>query len=122
VTVIGGRRYVVGILRSKRNRLAEGETVEQTLARLQAAATAHESARRAGVASQPAAAVESTTTPADWYPDPTNGGTLRYWDGTAWTDHFAFDEDEPPPVNDSQRQLARWERAINLVLNLVKDS
>lgn len=27
--------------------------------------------------------------PADWYPDPDDATKLRYWDGTAWTEHFA---------------------------------
>ncbi|MDQ1130424.1 DUF2510 domain-containing protein [Microbacterium sp. SORGH_AS_0888] len=26
-------------------------------------------------------------TPAGWYPDPSAPGTVRYWDGTAWTTH-----------------------------------
>jgi hypothetical protein len=25
--------------------------------------------------------------PAAWYPDPSEGGYLRYWDGNAWTEH-----------------------------------
>lgn len=25
--------------------------------------------------------------PADWYPDPAGGRFLRYWNGTAWTEH-----------------------------------
>jgi hypothetical protein len=25
--------------------------------------------------------------PAAWYPDPSEGGFLRYWDGSAWTEH-----------------------------------
>ena len=29
------------------------------------------------------------TTPANWYPDPTGRHQVRYWDGTAWTDHVA---------------------------------
>jgi hypothetical protein len=29
------------------------------------------------------------TTPAGWYADPHNGTQLRWWDGTAWTDHVA---------------------------------
>lgn len=28
-------------------------------------------------------------TPADWYPDPDDAAGLRYWDGTAWTEHRA---------------------------------
>jgi len=27
--------------------------------------------------------------PADWYPDPSGKKRLRYWDGSAWTDHTA---------------------------------
>jgi formate hydrogenlyase subunit 3/multisubunit Na+/H+ antiporter MnhD subunit len=34
-----------------------------------------------------AAAVVAPSTPADWYPDPTGGARLRYWDGANWTDH-----------------------------------
>lgn len=29
------------------------------------------------------------TTPADWYPDPSDPAMLRYWDGTAWTGYTA---------------------------------
>ena len=31
--------------------------------------------------------MEGTQAPADWYPDPSNSGQLRYWDGQAWTEH-----------------------------------
>lgn len=27
--------------------------------------------------------------PPDWYPNPSGDGTLRYWDGSAWTAHVA---------------------------------
>lgn len=27
--------------------------------------------------------------PADWYPDPTGSARLRYWNGSAWTEHTA---------------------------------
>ena len=29
------------------------------------------------------------TTPADWYPDPHDPASLRYWDGLSWTEHRA---------------------------------
>lgn len=29
------------------------------------------------------------TTPADWYPDPQDPNSLRYWDGNNWTEHRA---------------------------------
>ena len=31
--------------------------------------------------------MEGTQAPADWYPDPSNPGSLRYWDGQEWTEH-----------------------------------
>lgn len=33
--------------------------------------------------------------PADWYPDPSQAGRLRYWDGARWTPHTA---DRPAPL------------------------
>lgn len=30
-----------------------------------------------------------STTPANWYPDPTGRNEHRYWDGQAWTDHVS---------------------------------
>ncbi len=46
-----------------------------------------------------AAAVESTV-PAGWYADPSGRFELRYWDGTAWTEHVsrAGQQFTDPPV------------------------
>ena len=36
--------------------------------------------------------------PAGWYPDPHQPAQLRYWDGTAWTDHRASRRPAPVPT------------------------
>ena len=44
------------------------------------------------VASAPAAAPPAASTPqvpANWYPDPSKRYELRYWNGSAWTEHVA---------------------------------
>ena len=33
--------------------------------------------------------VVQPVTPAGWYPEPGGSASLRYWDGTAWTNHLA---------------------------------
>lgn len=37
------------------------------------------------------------TTPAGWYPAPGDAANLRYWDGSAWTDHSAPRVTPSPP-------------------------
>jgi hypothetical protein len=39
---------------------------------------------------------------ADWYPNPEDASSLRYWDGVAWTDHLA----PAPPVAPVYQQQA----------------
>jgi len=54
--------------------------------------------------SAPAAAVPAAapvvTTPAGWYPDPSGRFEMRYWDGTAWTEHVSRQGQQftDPPV------------------------
>lgn len=38
---------------------------------------------------QPGGAADPGLPPPDWYPDPSETGRLRYWDGTQWTGHTA---------------------------------
>lgn len=58
-------------------------------------------------------------TPAGWYPVPVNGGKgLRYWDGTAWTNHFAPSTSRPQPAVSPdapwwRRALSAMERRVN---------
>lgn len=55
-----------------------------------------------------------TTTPADWYTDPTGRYERRYWNGFAWTEHVwsaglqGLDDLAPfkPPANDDLRPNA----------------
>jgi hypothetical protein len=39
----------------------------------------------------------TNTAPPGWYPDQTDPGSLRYWDGTAWTEHVAPAQAAPAP-------------------------
>ena len=58
--------------------------------------------------SQPAATVAASTTssvgdavaPAAWYPDPSGRFELRYWNGSAWTEHVSRNGQQftDPPV------------------------
>ncbi len=49
----------------------------------------------------------TTGAPANWYPDPSGSGGLRYWDGGAWTSHVA----PPPPVHQQQAWGPSWKGA-----------
>jgi uncharacterized RDD family membrane protein YckC len=54
-----------------------------------------------------------TETPAGWYPDPdpaAAGGSLRYWDGTAWTSHIHAAAPAKPvgPTTPDGEPLAGW--------------
>src|SRR5262245_56809977 len=40
-------------------------------------------------ASTPASPPTTPTVPAGWYSDPAGRFELRYWDGTAWTEHVS---------------------------------
>jgi len=42
-----------------------------------------------GIPTPTQSSVAPTTTPANWYADPTARHELRYWDGTAWTEHVS---------------------------------
>jgi len=48
----------------------------------------------------PAAAAVEPAVPAGWYADPSSRYELRYWDGSAWTEHVsrAGQQATDPPV------------------------
>lgn len=43
---------------------------------------------------------------AGWYADPRDGGRLRYWDGSSWTDHVAPREASAPALGPPAQQEA----------------
>jgi hypothetical protein len=52
-------------------------------------------------------------TPAGWYPDPDGTGGQRYWDGTAWTEHQAPAQQQPPepepvPAAPAEEPSSSW--------------
>ncbi|GIT80265.1 hypothetical protein LLS1_19340 [Leifsonia sp. LS1] len=53
-----------------------------------------------------------TNTPAGWYPnpDPARPGSLRYWDGTRWTEHVHPPAGSPaqvPPRRSTGKLVAK---------------
>ena len=44
---------------------------------------------------------DTPDTPAGWYPDPDGGDSLRYWDGTAWTEHRHASGSQPETAVDA---------------------
>lgn len=49
--------------------------------------------------------------PADWYDD--GSGRLRYWDGAAWTEHFAHSYQPPPTAAATFAQAAPGARPLD---------
>lgn len=55
------------------------------------------------------------TAPVGWFPDPSNGGQVRYWDGGQWTEHVAPATPKapigvmpPPPRPPRKRRIPVW--------------
>jgi uncharacterized RDD family membrane protein YckC len=62
-----------------------------------------------------------TQTPADWYPDPSDGHRLRYWDGSAWTAHVAPSpvaaQPAGPTTPDGEPLAGWWWRVLAYVID-----
>jgi len=56
-----------------------------------------------------------STTPANWYPDPTQRHQHRYWDGAKWTDHVSDNGVQgTDPVNAPATTLDRVDDALTV--------
>jgi hypothetical protein len=56
-----------------------------------------------------------STTPANWYPDPTQRHQHRYWDGAKWTDHVSDNGIQgSDAVNAPARALDRVDDALTV--------
>jgi hypothetical protein len=66
-----------------------GGTAPQAPAQPQQQAYAQPAATPAAAPAPQAASPAPAAVKADWYPDPRGEKRLRYWDGSAWTDHTA---------------------------------
>lgn len=63
-------------------------------------ATAPAPAAAAPAAQTPVSQTSANQTPAGWYADPSGRYELRYWDGSAWSEHVARNGQQytDPPV------------------------
>ena len=83
---------------------AASSAADTSIADLAAQVSEPEPAAAEPVAAEPAAAeaapAAESTVPAGWYADPSGRFELRYWDGTAWTEHVsrAGQQFTDPPV------------------------
>ena len=78
-----------------------GSAPESTTTPDAGASTWGPSAAATSAATAPVAAAPATpSVPAGWYADPANRYELRYWDGSAWTEHVsrAGQQYTDPPV------------------------
>jgi len=57
--------------------------------------------------------------PAQWYPDPGEPTRLRYWDGTAWTDHVTVGAGPRPASPRALGNAALWLAVALTVLDLL---
>jgi uncharacterized RDD family membrane protein YckC len=64
-----------------------------------------------------------TQTPAAWYPDPNDDRQLRYWDGSAWTDHVAAAPGSARPTGpttpDGEPLAGWWWRVLAYVIDTI---
>lgn len=60
------------------------------------------------------------TAQAGWYPDPQAAGWLRYWDGTAWTEHRS-PQQQAEPAGDADRwgEVVLWVSVAFMSIPLV---
>ena len=66
-----------------------GMTADQLKANVAASSAAGSAVTTAAPVASTTATGATPNVPADWYKDPSGRFELRYWNGTAWTEHVA---------------------------------
>ena len=66
-----------------------GMTADQLKANVAASSAAGNAVTTAAPIASTTATGATPNVPADWYKDPSGRFELRYWNGTAWTEHVA---------------------------------
>jgi hypothetical protein len=101
---------LVAILRQRAREHPAASMLPYTDLRSGRSAPAPPPVLRAGTPlTRPPSVNEAERTPAGWHPDPRGQGSLRYWDGTNWTDHVVTHAPiAATPIPTTKNANAQW--------------
>ena len=58
--------------------------------------------------------MSTSLTPPGWYPDPDGSPRLRFWTGSAWSDHVSVPAPLPPPPSPDAHRIP-WRKVLPIL-------